>query len=128
VNFVVRTLLLAVAAISGFVALWSLAGFVAVIAYRQGQIDEQACLADAQLPGGLGTGAVAVAVTVVSVALTFLGRGTLNRKAAIWALALFLAVTVPLLATSTVIQANSEQPQKISRDACVGDDRAEGTS
>jgi len=128
VSSVIRSLLYGVAAIAGFVAVWSLAGVVAVIAYRQDQITQQACLADAPLPDGLGTGAVAIIVTLVSLAPTLLSARALHRKAAVWASVLFLAVTLPLLASATIMHTRTEQPHTISRDACIGDDRSEGAS
>ncbi|MDG4663713.1 hypothetical protein [Mycobacterium sp. 236(2023)] len=128
-NPVVRTALLTAGALAGLVAVWSLAGFVGTMAYRDAQIGQQACLAEAPWPEGLfGSGVIAMVVTVVTVALSLLGGTSFGRTATVWASAAFLVVTVPLLAASAVMHSSVEKPQTMSRDACIGGDRAEGTS
>ncbi|OMC34252.1 hypothetical protein A5742_14110 [Mycolicibacterium fortuitum] len=114
----------AVASIAGLVALWELAGFTAVIAYRRGQIADHHCLAQLPVPVALfKVGVVALALTVCAAVLAVLAKKGQPRKTILCLSAVYAVVMAPLLVASIALYTEDAQPEPLAHTACIsGDD------
>lgn len=116
-------LLAVVAAIAGLIALWGLAGFSAVIAYRHGQIMAHRCLEQLSIPGGLlQVGVIALVIAGVAVVAMVVRMNHGSRRSA-WIAGVYGAVTAPLLVASVILYVTAPQPRSMSPTTCIsGDD------
>ncbi|WP_157890762.1 hypothetical protein [Mycolicibacterium goodii] len=114
----------AIGAIAGMVAIWALAGFVGVAAYRRQQIPAHQCLA--QIPAPLTlfhTGVVALVIAVIAGVLAIILTSDGFRMTTVWILVVYAVIMAPILITASIYYGNMQQIGSMSPAACVsGDD------
>lgn len=115
----------AVAWIAGLVAIWSLAGFTAVTAYRRGQIESHRCLAELPIPVNLfQVGVVALMLAVGAGIVTVFLKNGQSQKLIVCIFAGYVAVMVPLLVASVASYTGVRQPEPMAHTACISGDDA----
>lgn len=112
--------LAAVAAAAGVVGLWALAGVVAVILYRDGQMADHRCLAALPKPTeNLTVGVVAVAI-VAALAGVLVPRAPAGRRRhLVWPFAVYAVVATSLLVGAVALAASSPSAGPPNPYACI---------